>query len=281
MSEATQPYQLAAEAALALRQRLPQVPAAVVVLGSGWGDAERHFGEVAMEIATDSLPGFPAPTAPGHTGAVRAHRLGQRLILVLSGRVHLYEGHSAATVVHGVRAAVLAGARVVVLCNAAGALRTDLPVGRVTAIADHLNLTGTSPLLGALPPPPHAGRFLEVASLYDRELRRRLREIEPSIREVTYAGVLGPQFETPAEVLMLAGMGADLVGMSTVLEAIAAHHLGARVLGLSLVTNLAAGLSPQPVNADEVLEVGRASASELGRLLVEFLTQPGVTAELA
>jgi purine-nucleoside phosphorylase len=280
VSPPPQPYELAGAAALALRRRLPQAPAAVVVMGSGWGDAESHFGELEATVAAESLPGFPEPTAPGHTGAVRVHRLGRRLVLVLSGRVHLYEGHPAATVVHGVRTAVLAGAGTVVLSNAAGALRAELPVGRPTMIADQLNLTGTSPLVGPPPPPPHAGRFLEMGGLYDLGLRRRLREIDPSIREVTYAGVLGPQFETPAEVSMLAGMGADVVGMSTVLEAIAAHHLGARVLGLSLVTNLAAGLSPQPVSADDVLEVGRSSASELGRLLVEFLANLETAGEL-
>jgi len=268
---AEEPYRVAEEAAEALRERIGGAPDVAIVMGSGWAAAEAAVGPVEQEVAPADLPGFAPPTAPGHQGTVRSVRVGTRLVLVLSGRVHLYEGHPPSRVVHAVRVAVLAGAGTVVLTNAAGSLRPDLRVGRPVLIADHLNLTGRSPLTGPLPPQPRAGPFLDVTHLYHQGLRALVRRVDPSVAEAVYAGVPGPQFETPAEIRALRAAGADLVGMSTVLEAIAAHHLGARVLGLSLVTNLAAGLTPSPIDGEEVLREGAAAAGRVGRLLAEVV----------
>jgi purine-nucleoside phosphorylase len=188
---------------------------------------------------------------------------------VFLGRVHLYEGLSPATVVHGVRTAVAAGCRTVVLTNAAGGIRTGLSVGEPVLISDHLNLTGRSPLAG--PPPSIGPRFTDLTGLYSPRLRALAREADPGLAEGVYAMMPGPHYETPAEITMLGRLGADLVGMSTVLEAIAARHLGAEVLGISLVTNLAAGLAGQSLSHAEVVEAGRASASRMGSLLAGIL----------
>ncbi len=279
VSQDRHPLEAAQAAGARLRERLGRSPSVAVVLGSGWAAVADALGPAELERPAAELLGVAAPTAPGHTGLLRASRVGPELVATLSGRVHLYEGHGAAAVVHGVRALVLAGARTVVLTNAAGALRPDLEVGRPVLIADQINLTGASPLTGAPPPPPLPGRFVDLSRLYDPELRAVVRGIDPSVGEGVYAAVAGPQFETPAEVSMLRRQGADLVGMSTALEAIAAHHLGARVLGLSLVTNLASGLAPAGVDADEVLAVGRDAAGSLGLLLAAVLRALPATGE--
>ncbi len=265
------PFPLARRAADLLRERTGGPPDVAVVMGSGWDAAQSELGRPRAEVDSADLPGAVPPSAPGHRGALRAFVVGGRRVLVASGRVHLYEGHPPAVVVHTVRALVLAGARTVVLTNAAGALRPDLAVGRPVVLRDHLNMTGRSPLVGPLPPVPLSGRFVDISQLYDPGLRALVRGIDPACAEAVYAGVLGPQFETPAEVAMLARLGADVVGMSTVLEAIAAHHLGAKVLGLALVTNLAGGRPGRPVDGEEVLRVGAAAAPENGRLLAEVI----------
>jgi len=180
-------------------------------------------------------------------------------VLVLLGRTHLYEGRGVDSVVHGVRVAAAAGARTIVLTNAAGGLRAGMAVGDPVLIADHLNLTACSPLVGP--------RFVDLTDLYSARLRALAREIEPGLAEGVYAGLPGPHFETPAEIHMLRGLGADLVGMSTVLEAIAARAEGAEVLGVSLVTNLAAGMTGEPLNHLEVLAAGQAAATRMGTLL--------------
>jgi len=183
--------------------------------------------------------------------------------------VHLYEGLPPATVVHGVRTAVSAGARVVVLTNAAGGIRPGLAVGQPVLISDHLNLTGKSPLTG--PAPAVGQRFVDLTDLYSPRLRALAREADPSLAEGVSAMPPGPHYETPAEITALGRLGADLVGMSTVLEAIAARHLGAEVLGISLVTNLAAGLAGHGLSHAEVVEAGRGSASRMGALLAGIL----------
>jgi len=231
----------------------------VVVLGSGWAAAADALGEPDWEAPVTELPGFPPPTALGHAGTVRSVRVGRLRALVLLGRVHLYEGHPPATVVHGVRTAVAAGCRVAVLTNAAGGLRPDVPVGTPTLIADHLNLTARSPLVGP--------DFVDLTEAYSPRLRALAREVDPTLPEGVYAGLAGPHFETPAEIAMLRVLGADLVGMSTVLETIAARAAGAGVLGVSLVSNLAAGISPTPLSAREVIEAGQAALPRLGALL--------------
>jgi purine-nucleoside phosphorylase len=242
---------------------------AAVVLGSGWSPAADAIGPTQTEIPLAELGGFPASTVPGHAPTVRSVAAGTVRVLVFLGRVHLYEGLSPATVVHGVRTAVAAGCRTVVLTNAAGGIRPGLSVGEPVLISDHLNLTGRSPLAG--PPPSIGQRFTDLTDLYSPRLRALAREADPSLTEGVYAMMPGPHYETPAEITMLGRLGADLVGMSTVLEAIAARHLGAEVLGISLVTNLAAGLAGQSLSHAEVVEAGRASASRMGSLLAGIL----------
>ncbi len=240
-----------------------------VVLGSGWAPAADAIGVAESEIPLTELGGFPGSTVAGHTPVARSVAMGTVRVLVFLGRVHLYEGLSPAVVVHGVRTAVAAGCRAVVLTNAAGGIRAGLSVGEPVLISDHLNLTGRSPLSG--PPPSTGQRFVDLTGLYSPRLRALARAADPSLAEGVYAMMPGPHYETPAEITMLGRLGADLVGMSTVLEAIAARQLGAEVLGISLVTNLAAGLAGQGLSHAEVVEAGRSSASRMGRLLASIL----------
>jgi purine-nucleoside phosphorylase len=235
-----------------------------VVLGSGWRPAAEVLG-TGTEVAMADLPGFVPPQVQGHRGVVRSLEIDGRRVLVLLGRTHLYEGHGIAPVVHGVRVAAAAGCRAVVLTNAAGGIREDMHVGQPVLISDHLNLLGRSPLVGP--------RFTDLTDLYSARLRALAREIDPSLAEGVYAGLPGPHFETPAEIRMLRGLGADLVGMSTVLEAIAARAEGVEVFGLSLVTNLAAGMTGEPLDHEEVLAAGRASAARMGALLRDLVAR--------
>lgn len=236
-----------------------------VVLGSGWTPAADAIGRASVTLATADLPGFVAPGVSGHGGELRSIAVGERRVLVSLGRVHAYEGHSLADVVHGVRTAILAGCHTVVLTNAAGGIGDGLSIGQPVLIADQINLTGRSPLTG--PNQDDLGpRFPDLSDLYSARLRALARELEPGLAEGVYAGVNGPQYETPAEIRMMRTLGADLVGMSTVHEATAAGHLGAEVLGISLVTNLAAGLG-ETLDHDDVLAVAGESATTMGSLL--------------
>jgi purine-nucleoside phosphorylase len=236
-----------------------------VVLGSGWRPAADVIGEPETEIGLGELPGFEPPSAAGHGGTVRSVKVGDKRTLILLGRTHFYEGKGIDPVVHNVRTAAAAGAKTVLLTNAAGGLRQGFHVGQPVLIADHLNLTARSPLVGA--------NFVDLTDLYSFRLRAIAHEIDPTLAEGVYAGLIGPHFETPAEIRMLRTMGADLVGMSTVLEAIAARAAGLEVFGLSLVTNLAAGMTGEPLNHLEVLEAGRAAAEKMGTLLRELVAR--------
>jgi purine-nucleoside phosphorylase len=257
------PAELAAAAAAALAERTGLATHDVaVVLGSGWRPAADVLGEAVAEVPMAEVPGFVPPGVVGHGGTIRSVLVGDRRVLVLLGRTHLYEGKGMTRVVHGVRTAAAAGCRVVVLTNAAGGLRDGMWVGQPVLISDHLNLTATSPLVGA--------QFVDLTDLYSPRLRAAAREIDPTLTEGVYAGLPGPHFETPAEIRMLRTLGADLVGMSTVLEAIAARAAGLEVFGLSLVTNLAAGITGEPLNHEEVLAAGRAAASTMGGLLAKL-----------
>jgi purine-nucleoside phosphorylase len=198
---------------------------------------------------------------------------GERRVLLFLGRVHLYEGHQPGTVVHAVRASVEAGCRTVILTNAAGGIRADYRVGQPVLISDHINLTGRSPLSGPMPPEGYPGRFTDLTDLYSARLRALAREADPTLAEGVYAALPGPHYETPAEIRMLRTAGADLVGMSTALEAIAARHLGADVLAISLVTNPAAGLSAAPLDHGEVVRAATASAARIGQLLAGLLSR--------
>ncbi len=242
-----------------------------IVLGSGWSPAADEIGETESEIPVGALAGFPRPAVAGHVGTVRSVRAGDRLVLVFAGRVHLYEGHDPAAVVHGVRTAAAAGCRVVVLTNAAGAVNPAYAVGQPVLIRDHLNLTAASPLEGPPPPPGYGLPFVDLTDLYSARLRALVRAEDPALEEGVYAGLRGPHYETPAEIAMLSAGGADLVGMSTVLEAIAARHLGVEVLGLSLVTNAAAGRTGAALDHADVVAAGHAAAGRVGRLLASVV----------
>jgi len=246
---------------------------AAVVLGSGWSPAADALGPALTEFPVTELGGFPAATVPGHAGTARSLALGGRRVLVFLGRVHLYEGHSPATVVHAVRTAVAAGCRVVVLTNAAGGITAGLRVGQPALIREHPNLTGRSPLAGPPPPAGFPPRFADLTDLYSARLRALAQAAGQGLAEGVYAALPGPHYETPAEIAMLAALGADLVGMSTALEAIAARHLGAEVLALSLVTNLAAGLAGHGLEHAEVVAVAATAAGRIGTLLAGLLAQ--------
>jgi len=236
-----------------------------LVMGSGWAPAADALGKADVECAVTDLPGFLPPAVAGHAGTVRSLQVGSQRVMVLLGRTHLYEGCGVEAVVHGVRVAAAAGCRSIVLTNAAGGVRDDLAVGQPVLVSDHLNLTGRSPLVGA--------RFVDLVDLYSARLRALVRAVDPSLVEGVYAALPGPHYETPAEVRMLRGLGADLVGMSTALEAIAARAEGLEVLGISLVTNLAAGMTGDRLDHAEVLAAGRASAARVGALLAEVVGQ--------
>lgn len=267
-----EPFAEAERAAVALQRTTGGAPYDIaVVLGSGWAPAVSAIGIARARVAMAELPGFAPLTVQGHDGTVSSIEVSGRRVAVFAGRSHLYEGQPAAAVVHGVRTAVLAGSRVVVLTNAAGSLVPNWPVGGPVLISDHLNLTGCSPLVGELDLEGRPARFVDLSGAYSPRLREVIRSIDPSIPQGVYAALLGGAFETPAEIRMLRALGADLVGMSTALETIAAVHLGAEVLGLSLVTNLAAGLSAVPLEHTAVLDAGRAASGELGRLLRGFI----------
>jgi len=272
MTALADPYQ-AARASAARLAELTGVPRhdVAVVLGSGWAPAADALGATTAEVPLDALGGFPPPTVGGHSPAVRSVRAGDVRALVFLGRVHLYEGHDPATVVHGVRTAVAAGCQVVVLTNAAGGIREGYRVGQPVLIRDHLNLTGRSPLSGPPPPDGYPARFTDLTDLYSARLRVLAAEADEGLAEGVYAALPGPHYETPAEIRMLRRLGADLVGMSTVLEAIAARHLGAEVLAISLVSNLAAGLAPHGLDHAEVVAAGQAAAGRMGALLAGLL----------
>ncbi len=273
---ATDPWSLvaAAAAAIATQTGIERHDVALV-LGSGWTPAAERLGETLCELPLADLPGFVPTGVSGHQSMLRSVRTpADRHILAVLGRVHAYEGHELASVVHGVRSAVRAGCGTVVLTNAAGGLRAGMQVGQPVLISDHINLTGRSPLTGpAAPAELGLPRFVDLTDAYSPRLRALAREVEPSLEEGVYAGLPGPHYETPAEIRMLQVVGADLVGMSTIHEVIAARHLGAEVLGLSLVTNLAAGLGDGALDHADVLDAGRASAERMGDLVAAVVAR--------
>lgn len=251
-------------------------PRVALVLGSGLGDYADRL-EDARSVSYDQI-GFPVSGVIGHKGRlVYGKPPGSRVeVLAMQGRIHAYEGHSLQTVVLPVRALIRAGCEVVLLTNAAGAIASGLSPGQLVLLRDHLNLMGDSPLRGHNEA-SFGPRFPDMSVVYDRALRSLAERVGSASKQVlpsgVYAGCLGPQYETPAEIRMLRGLGADLVGMSTVPEAIAARHMGARVLGISCVTNLAAGISPQPLSHDEVTETAARARADFIRLLDGILAE--------
>ena len=249
---------------------------AAVVLGSGLGDYASSLPG-ALPMPYSDIPGWPVPTVAGHNGTLYSADVNGP-ILMLSGRAHMYEGRPLDEVVFGVRVAIAAGARIIVLTNAAGGVADGLHPGDLVLISDHLNLTGRNPLTG--PNDDRLGpRFPDLTHLYSPTLRHLAREAAAEagveLGEGVYAWLSGPSYETPAEIRMVATLGGDLVGMSTVPEAIAARHMGAEVLGISLVTNLAAGLSPTPLTHEEVQETASMARERFTRLLNHLLPALG------
>ncbi|MEY3752412.1 MAG: purine-nucleoside phosphorylase [Actinobacteria bacterium] len=234
-----------------------------LVMGSGWVSAVDALGTPAYECNTEDITGFLPPTVEGHSGKVRSYEIdsnGKKLrALVFLGRTHLYEGKGVEPVVHSVRTAVKSGCKVVILTNACGGINKSYKVGQPVLIRDHISLTAVSPLSGAT--------FVDLTDLYSKRIREIVKKEDSSLEEGVYVHWRGPTYETPAEILMMRTMGADLVGMSTVPEAIAAHALGAEVLGISLVTNAAAGVTGEKLNHEEVIAAGKAAADRMGALL--------------
>lgn len=240
-----------------------------LVMGSGWVSAVDALGTPVFECNAEEFTGFFAPAVEGHSGKVRSYEIdsdGKKLrALVFLGRTHLYEGKGIEPVVHSVRTAVKAGCKVVILTNACGGINTSYSVGQPVLIRDHISLTAVSPLSGAT--------FVDLTDLYSKRIREIVKKEDSSLQEGVYVHWRGPTYETPAEILMMRTMGADLVGMSTVPEAIAAHALGAEVLGISLVTNAAAGVTGEKLNHEEVIAAGKAAASSMGELLAKTIPQ--------
>jgi len=249
-------------------------PRVALVLGSGFGGLAQSV-ELALEVPYSDIEGYPRPSGgiPGHAGRLMLGTVGDLPVVVFSGRVHRYQGVSSLDAAYPARLAAALGAQTLVVTNAAGGVNPDLEPGDVLLISDHINLTGDSPLVG-WPGPKGGTPVVPMTDAYDPELRQATRDVAADqglgIREGVYAGLLGPAFETPAEVRYLRTVGADVVGMSTVPEVIAARALGLRVLGLSLVTNVAAG---HGLGHDEVLERAAHAQQDLTRLLLGILSR--------
>jgi purine-nucleoside phosphorylase len=258
------PYQLARLAAdeIAIRSGKSKHDC-LIVLGSGWTPAVDVLAPSGIDIEVTDLPGFTAPAVAGHAGILRSCEINGLNVLLQIGRTHYYEGKGVAAVVHAIRAAAATGVRSVILTNAAGGLRLDWKPGTPVLIRDHINLTGATPLVGAT--------FIDLSEVYSKRLRAVAKKIDPTLAEGVYVQFHGPQYETPAEVKMAITLGADLVGMSTTLEAIAAKEAGCEVLGISLVTNPGAGLTDAVLNHEEVLAAGKAAAGNMGKLLREVI----------
>ncbi|MFP5416858.1 MAG: purine-nucleoside phosphorylase [Actinomycetes bacterium] len=265
MSSSQDPYALAREAATAMTTRLgvPTIDVALV-LGSGWATAASGLGEAVSECPLEELPGFSRPVVAGHGGSVRALRAPSgRVAALFTGRTHYYEGLGAAAVAHGVRTAAAAGAGRLVLTNGCGGLNPDWAPGTPVLISDHINLTGASPLVGA--------RFVDMTDAYSPALRGLAKAVDPDLDEGVYVQFPGPHYETPAEVRMAGAIGGSLVGMSTALECIAAREAGMEVLGVSLVTNAAAGITGEALDHADVIEAGAVAVPRLRALLAGLL----------
>lgn len=234
-----------------------------VVLGSGWLPAADALGETRADIAVTDLPYFTPPAVDGHAGRVRSVDADGVPVLVFLGRTHLYEELGVDAVTHAVRTAHHAGCTTVILTNGCGGLDPNWHPGTPVLISDHINLTGRTPL--------HGAHFVDLTNVYSPRLREMCRTIDPSLPEGVYVQFPGPSYETPAEIRMVRAMGGDLVGMSTAMEAIAARSLGMEVLGISLVTNAAAGMTGEPLHHEEVLAAGNAAAERMGALLAQVI----------
>jgi purine-nucleoside phosphorylase len=262
---ATNPFEFAALAATEIASKTGVAHHDIALtLGSGWAKAADLLGETVAEIAASDISGFSKPAVVGHVGTIRSIRLSNgKHALVLGARTHYYEGHGVRRVVHSVRTASACGAKVMVLTNGAGGINPSWDGGAAVLISDHINLTADSPLEGAT--------FIDLTDLYSKRLRAVAREVDPSLDEGVYVQFRGPHYETPAEVQMAKTIGGNIVGMSTALEAIAAREAGMEVLGLSLITNLAAGIQKTPLSHEEVLAAGAAAEARISELLARIV----------
>ncbi len=262
---AADPFEIAAEAADDIA-RITGVGRhdIALTLGSGWGRAAELIGETTSTFPATDVTGFGAPALAGHVGTLRSvvTPRGKR-VLVIGARTHFYEGHGVRRVVHSVRTAAASGARIMVLTNGAGGIRHGWRPGQPVLISDHINLTGASPL--------ETPMFLDLTDLYSLRLRDIAHTVDPSLQEGVYCQFRGPQYETPAEVGMAKAIGGHIVGMSTALEAIAARQAGMEVLGMSLITNLAAGIQTTPLSHQEVLDAGRDAEPVISSLLARVI----------
>jgi len=230
-----------------------------IVLGSGWAPAADLIGTTVAEFDVTEVPHFTAPSVAGHSGTIRSVDADGAKVLVFLGRTHLYEGKGVDSVTHAVRTAAATGAEVMILTNGCGSLNPAWSPGTPVLIADHINFTGQSPL--------HGAHFVDLTNLYSPRLRKMCQEVEPALDEGVYMQFPGPMYETPAEIALVRNVGGSLVGMSTALEAIVSRSLSMDILGLSLVTNAAAGMSGEPLNHEEVLQAGNDAATNMGELL--------------
>lgn len=267
MSNSTDPKALAAEAASVIAELTGVATHDIALtLGSGWGKAAESIGETVAVIDAAKVPGFRASAVPGHSGTIRSIRLTNgKHALVIGARTHFYEDHGVRSVVHGVRTAAATGAKIMVLTNGAGGVNPAYSPGQPVLISDHINLTAASPLEGAT--------FVDLTDLYSTRLRELARTVDSTLDDGVYVQFRGPHYETPAEVRYAGIIGGDIVGMSTALEAIAAREAGMEVLGLSLITNLAAGIQQTPLSHEEVIAAGKEAEPRLAALLTDIVAK--------
>jgi purine-nucleoside phosphorylase len=262
---AVDPFEIAARAAAEIAERTGVASHDIALtLGSGWAKAADLIGTTTATIPASEITGFSAPALAGHVGTIRSIELpnGKRA-LVIGARTHFYEGHGVRRVVHSVRTAAATGAKTMILTNGAGGIRETWQPGTPVLISDHINLTASSPLEGAT--------FIDLTDLYSKRLRDLARTVDASLEEGVYVQFRGPHYETPAEVQMAKTIGGHIVGMSTALEAIAARQCGMEILGMSLITNLAAGIQKTPLSHGEVVQAGKDAEAVISALLASIV----------
>jgi len=269
----TDAYSNVQAAAAFVRERVPATPDIAIVLGSGLGDFASHVADPVV-VPYEAIPGWPRSTVVGHAGKLVVGQVRGRRVAVLAGRAHFYEGHPMRTVVFATRVMATVGVKTLLLTNAAGGINTSFSEGVLMVIDDHLNLMGTNPLVG-LNEDRFGPRFPDMTEVYSRRLRALAERAAATnglaIAHGIYAGLHGPSYETPAEIRYLRTIGADAVGMSTVAEAIVARHMGMEVLGISCITNMAAGVLPQPLNHAEVMATAQRVRGAFIALLEEIV----------
>jgi purine-nucleoside phosphorylase len=266
-------YDQASEAVEYIRSRTPMVPEVAIILGSGLGNFADQVNTYAY-IPYTQIPHFPPSTVVGHSGNMVLGTIGGVPVVVLQGRAHAYEGHPMASVTFATRVAGLLGAKILIVTNAAGGINREFRKGSLIVISDHINLTGMNAAMG--PNDPRFGeRFFDMSHAYSARLRElavtQAKELGYELKSGVYLAVLGPSFETPAEIRAFRTLGADLVGMSTVHEVIVARHMGIEVLGISLVTNMASGVLEEAIDHNEVLDIGRRVEQEFTALLTAIV----------